>query len=57
MLEFALAALLIALIAGALGFTGVARTAATVAKLIFGVFLAIAVIIFLLVWAGISLFR
>jgi uncharacterized membrane protein YtjA (UPF0391 family) len=50
-------ALLIALIAGGLGFTGVARTAATVAKVIFGVFLVIALVIFLLVWAGISLFR
>jgi uncharacterized membrane protein YtjA (UPF0391 family) len=33
---------------GALGFTGVARAAGTVAKLLFGVFLAIAVVLLVL---------
>lgn len=56
MLEVAIGALLIALIAGALGFTGVARAASAVAKVIFGIFLIAAVLIFLLIWAGISLF-
>jgi uncharacterized membrane protein YtjA (UPF0391 family) len=56
MLEIAIGAFLISLIAGALGFTGIARTASAVAKVIFGIFLVIAVLLFLLVWAGVSLF-
>ncbi|MFA7095878.1 MAG: DUF1328 domain-containing protein, partial [Gammaproteobacteria bacterium] len=38
MLELAITALLISIVAGALGFTGIARGAASMAKLIFGVF-------------------
>jgi uncharacterized membrane protein YtjA (UPF0391 family) len=38
----------IALVAGLLGFTGIARGAATIAKLLFGVFLVIALILFVL---------
>ncbi|MBW3625113.1 MAG: DUF1328 domain-containing protein [Armatimonadetes bacterium] len=55
MIEIAIGALIISLIAGALGFTGVARGAATVAKWIFGFFLVIALILFLLFALGISL--
>jgi uncharacterized membrane protein YtjA (UPF0391 family) len=55
MIEIAVGALVIALIAGALGFSGVARAASTVAKLAFGIFLIIAVILLLLVWGGINL--
>ena len=55
MLELAIGALVISLIAGALGFTGVARTAGALAKLIFAVFLIVAIVLLLLVWAGISL--
>jgi uncharacterized membrane protein YtjA (UPF0391 family) len=39
MLELAILALVIALVAGGLGFTGVAAGAAAVAKTIFGIFL------------------
>ena len=56
MLELAVGALLIALIAGAMGFTGIARAAGTVAKITFVLFLILAVALFLMVWAGISLF-
>lgn len=48
MLTWAIIALVIALIAGALGFTGIARAAGTVAKVLFGVFLAVAVVLFVL---------
>lgn len=48
MLTWAITALVIALIAGALGFTGIARAAGTVAKVLFGVFLAVAVVLFVL---------
>ena len=55
MLEIAIGALVIALIAGALGFTGIAHAASTVAKIACVVFLVIALILFLLVWMGVSL--
>jgi uncharacterized membrane protein YtjA (UPF0391 family) len=48
MLTWAIIALVIALIAGALGFTGVAAAAGTAAKILFGLFLAIAVVLFVL---------
>ena len=48
MLTWAIIALVFALIAGALGFTGIARAAGTVAKVLFGVFLAVAVVLFVL---------
>jgi uncharacterized membrane protein YtjA (UPF0391 family) len=48
MLTWAIIALVVALTAGALGFTGVARAAGTVAKFLFGVFLAIAVVLLVL---------
>lgn len=55
MLELAIAALVISLIAAALGFTGVARAAGVVAKVIFAIFLVIALVLLLLIWAGVSL--
>lgn len=55
MIELAIGAVIIALVAGALGFTGVARGAATIAKVIFGVFLVGAVMLFLLILLGISI--
>lgn len=55
MLELAIVALIISLVAGALGFTGVARAFSTLAKIVFGIFLFLAVLLLLLVWAGISL--
>lgn len=55
MLQWAIIALVVSLIAGALGFTGVARGAAQIAKILFGIFLVIAVILFLLLLLGIDL--
>ena len=55
MLEIALFFLVVALIAGALGFTGLARGAASIAKVIFFVFIAVFGILLLLAALGISL--
>lgn len=55
MIELAIGAVIIALVAGALGFTGVARGAATIAKVVFGVFLVGALVLFLLIMLGISI--
>ena len=55
MIELAIGALIIALVAGALGFTGVARGAATIAKVVFGLFLVGALVLFLLIVLGISI--
>lgn len=54
LLWWAIIALVISLIAGAMGFTGVAAGAATIARVLFGVFLLIAIIIFALVILGIG---
>lgn len=48
MLKWAIIALVVSLIAGALGFSGVARGARTIALALFGIFLVIAIIIFFL---------
>jgi uncharacterized membrane protein YtjA (UPF0391 family) len=51
MLTWAIIALVIAIVAGALGFSGVAAAAGTVAKLLFGIFLVIAILLFVFgVW-------
>ncbi len=55
LLEWAIIAFVIAVIAGALGFTGVARGAGSIAKLLFGLFLAIAVILIILFALGINI--
>ncbi|MBI1297080.1 DUF1328 domain-containing protein [bacterium] len=54
LLVWAIVALVISLIAGALGFTGVARGAGTIAKVLFGIFLVVAVILFILVVLGVT---
>lgn len=54
MLEWAFIFLVIALIAGALGFTGLARGAASVAIILFWVFLAIFVILLILALLGVA---
>jgi uncharacterized membrane protein YtjA (UPF0391 family) len=54
MLKWALIFLVIALVAGALGFTGVARGAATISKILFGVFLVLFIIFILL---GLTVFN
>lgn len=41
-------ALVVAVVAALLGFTGIARGAATIAKVLFGLFLVIALILFVL---------
>lgn len=45
LLRWALIAFVISIIAGALGFSGIASGARSIAKILFGVFLAIAVVI------------
>ncbi len=55
LLTWAIIALVVALIAGALGFSGVAAGATTVAKVLFGIFLVIAAVIFLMVLLGVDL--
>jgi uncharacterized membrane protein YtjA (UPF0391 family) len=52
LLGWAIVALIVAIVAGALGFTGVAKGAAMISKVIFGIFLVLAVILFVLVLAG-----
>jgi uncharacterized membrane protein YtjA (UPF0391 family) len=57
MLKWALIFLVVSLVAGALGFSGVARGAATIAKILFGIFLAIFVVLLLFaLLAGEALF-
>jgi uncharacterized membrane protein YtjA (UPF0391 family) len=57
MLKWAFIFLVISLIAGALGFTGVAAGAGRIAKILFGVFLAIFVVLLILaLLAGEALF-
>lgn len=53
-LEAAIAALIVALIAGALGFTDVAAGATVVAKVLFAIFLVIALLLFLALIFGIG---
>lgn len=54
LLTWAIVAFVISLIAGALGFTGVAKGAATIAKILFGIFLVIALIIIALIVLGVG---
>ena len=56
LLFWAIAALVVSIVAGGLGFSGLAAGAATLAKILFGVFLVIAALLFGLIllgiWAG-----
>nr|PZN84109.1 MAG: hypothetical protein DIU57_09000 [Pseudomonadota bacterium] len=54
MLEWAFIFLIIALVAGALGFTGLARGAASIAIILFWVFLAIFVVLLILALLGVA---
>jgi uncharacterized membrane protein YtjA (UPF0391 family) len=54
LLTWAIIFLVVALIAGALGFTGVARGAGTIAKWLFIIFLVIFVILLVLALLGIG---
>lgn len=55
MIEIAIVAFIISIIAGALGFTGLSRGAAKVAKFFFVLFLILAVLFLVLFFFGISL--
>ena len=52
MLKWAIIAFVISLIAGALGFTGIASGAARISKILFGLFLVLCVIFLLLAWTA-----
>jgi uncharacterized membrane protein YtjA (UPF0391 family) len=56
MLKWALIFALIAVVAGLLGFTGVAAGAASNAKLLFGIFLVRALVVLLLAVLGVKAF-
>ena len=51
---WAVAALVISIVAGATGFGGVAGNSATVAKTLFGVFLAVFLVLFALIVFGLG---
>jgi len=52
MLKWALIFLVVSLVAGALGFTGVASGARTIAKVLFGLFLLLFLLLLLLAWGA-----
>ena len=54
MLKYAIVFAIISLLAAALGFTGVAAGAATIAKVLFGVFLLLAVVFLVLAAPGVG---
>lgn len=54
LLWWAVIALVVSLIAGGLGFSGVSRGAATISKVLFGIFLVIAILLFVFVILGIG---
>ncbi len=55
LLTWAIVAFIISVIAGSLGFTGVAGKARTVAKWLFGIFLLIAALLLLLLVLGVGI--
>lgn len=52
MLKWALIFLVVSLVAGALGFTGIASGARVVSKILFGLFLALFLLLLLLAWGA-----
>jgi uncharacterized membrane protein YtjA (UPF0391 family) len=52
MLKWALIFLVISLVAGALGFTGIASGARSIAKVLFGLFLVLFILLLLLAWGA-----
>ena len=54
MLSWAIICLVVSLLAGALGFSGLARDSAALAKFFFGLFLLVSLIIFVLVLFGVG---
>ena len=57
LLQWALIAFVVAIIAGLFGFTGVAQRAASVGRMLFGLFLAVAVVFLVLALLGVSILR
>lgn len=55
LLQWALIAFVVAIVAGLFGFTGVAQGAASVGRLLFGMFLVVAVIFLVLALLGVSI--
>jgi uncharacterized membrane protein YtjA (UPF0391 family) len=55
MLKWAIIFFLISIVAGGLGYSGIAAGAAGIAKILFALFLILAVLFFILLFAGISL--
>ncbi len=53
-LELAIAAVVIAVVAGLLGFTGIAAGAAVIARWLFGIFIILALIFFILLALGVT---
>ncbi|MCG6157530.1 DUF1328 domain-containing protein [Rubinisphaera margarita] len=54
LLFWAIIALVVSVIAGALGFTNIAAGAATIAKVLFAIFLVIALILFAMILLGVG---
>ena len=54
LLGWAVIALVVSLVAGGLGFSGVSQGAASIAKILFGIFLVIAILLFVFVILGIG---
>jgi uncharacterized membrane protein YtjA (UPF0391 family) len=54
LLTWAIIAFVLSIIAGAMGFSGVARGAATAARVFFGIFLLIAIILAVMVALGLG---
>ena len=54
MLTWAIIFLVVAVVAAALGFGGVAQGAATIAKVLFGIFLVVAIVLFLMTLLGVN---
>ena len=54
LLWWAVIALVVSLVAGGLGFSGVSQGAASISKILFGIFLVIAILLFVFVILGIG---
>lgn len=57
LLQWALIAFIVAIVAGLFGFTGVAQGTASVGRVLFGLFLLIAVVFLVLALLGVSILR
>jgi len=55
LLQWALIAFVVAIVAGLFGFTGIATGAASIGRLLFGLFLVVAVIFLVLALLGVSI--